>query len=119
MRNDTPYWKYVTENTEYSRAMTQFTSEVVSPSVELANRLHRSRNFDSTMSGIVYIAAGMGYNPLDSAHADYLNTKYKEMPNFWIEVENTWKKHRDEVLEYIESLPTHSEFLAQTIYKSK
>ena len=119
MRNDTPYWKHVTEHTEYSRAMTEFKPEVVSPSTELAYRLHRSRIFDSGMSGIVYIAAGMGYNPIDAIHADYLNKTYRELPNFWVEVFDTWKAHRDQVLEHIKTLPTHREFLEKNIYRSK
>lgn len=116
MRNDTPYWKYVTEEITYSKGLEEFKLEVVSPSVELSYRLHRSRIFDSAMSGIVYIAAGMGYNPVDTTHVAYLNQKYHELPNFWLEVLNKWKAHRDEVLAYINTLPTHREFLEQYIY---
>lgn len=117
MRNDTPYWRHVSEHTTYSKAMEEFKDSIVNPSADLAYRLHRSRQFDTSMSGIVYIAAGMGYNPINSAHIDFLNQRYPEGPEFWNNVLNTWKQHRDEVLIYIDTLPTHREFLEKTIYK--
>lgn len=116
MRNDTPYWKEVSENTVYSQRMNEFKHSVVNMVQDFAYRLHRSRKFDLNMSGIVYIAAGMGYNPVDAAYIDYMSTKHFEGPMFWRESWDTWLKHRNEVLEHIDTLPTHREFLEQTIY---
>jgi hypothetical protein len=68
------------------------------------------------MSGIIYIAAGMGYNPLDKEHSEYLDEKYHETPDYHLEVWNTWAKHRDETLAVIKQLPSHYQFLKNTIY---
>jgi hypothetical protein len=71
------------------------------------------------MSGIVYIAAGMGYNPMDAAHKRFLDKKYREPDNYEQQVYNTWLAHRDQVLQVIDELPTHYKFLADTIYSKK
>lgn len=117
MRNDTPYWKKVTGGTHYSPDMNSFTPRLYNGYPDLATRQHRSRVYSTDMSGIVYIAAGMGYNPIDQLHKDFLDIKYLERPGYAEEVYNDWLKHRAEVLEHIATLPTHYEFLRDNIHK--
>jgi tryptophan halogenase len=117
MRNDTPYWKKVTGGTHYSPDMNSFTPRLYNGYPDLATRQHRSRVYSTDMSGIVYIAAGMGYNPMDQLHKDFLDIKYLERSGYADEVYNNWLKHRAEVLEHIATLPTHYEFLRDNIYK--
>ena len=121
-RNDTPYWKEVSNSVTYSRAMSNVTnlsnlSHDLMSSSDLAMRLHRIRKFDQGMGGIVYIAAGMGYNPVEPNMMRYEDKRVNETAEFRRPVYENWLKHRDEVLEHIETLPTHREFLAQHIYK--
>ena len=40
-----------------------------------------------------------------------------EVANYEDHVYRTWEAHRDEVLQKIELMPTHYEFLKNTIYK--
>lgn len=120
MRDDTPYWKHVTENVNYSEAMNNFQPVILGANQDLANRLYRSRVFDNYgMSGIIYIAAGMGYNPVDSSKVEYQNLKYNETNDMHKEVYSNWLEHKREVLEHIETLETHHKFLERTIHKSK
>jgi hypothetical protein len=68
------------------------------------------------MGGIIYIAAGMGYNPVEANFVRYQDRKVNESSAIRRPVYDTWLKHRDEVLEHIKTLPTHYQFLKDTIY---
>jgi tryptophan halogenase len=116
-RNDTAYWQAVTGKTTYSLDMNQFNPTIQNSYYDLAFKLHRTRNFNhQNMSGIIYIAAGMGVNPIDAAHADYLDIKYLEKPGYSAESLRIWEEHKQHVLAKIEKMPSHCEFLAKNIY---
>ena len=118
MRNDTPYWQHVSEKTTYSQSMYDHLPTMqANPYSDLAYRQHRSRVYDNGMSGIVYIAAGMGYNPVDSSRVEFLNRKYHESYDIINNAWATWEEHRDQVIETVNSLPSHYEFLKKEIYK--
>lgn len=124
MRSDTPYWKEVSGNTTYSRTMTSVANLAglnhdVQSSTDLGYRLHRSRNFDTSMGGIIYIAAGMGYNPVESNYLRHSDIGMMESTEVRKPVYDAWLQHKQEVLQHIETLPTHYEFLQTTIYNSK
>lgn len=122
MRNDTPYWQEVSGAITYSSKLTgkenlAGLSVNGSSSSDLGFRLHRTRKFDQNMGGIIYIAAGMGYNPVEPNFLRYEDDRLHESPAVRGPVYDQWLQHRDEVLEHIGTLPTHYEFLMQTIYK--
>lgn len=118
MRNDTPYWKHVTGEVEYSKPMNDFVPSMYNSYVDLAVKIHRARTFSNhDQNGIIYIAAGMGINPIDEAHKMFLDEKYMECPGYEEEVYAKWIAHKDQVTEYINTLPTHYEFLQQNIHK--
>ena len=121
MRNDTPYWKEVSGGITYSRRTTNLSnlggfSHDVASSSDLSLRLHRTRRFDNNMGGIIYIAAGMGYNPVDPKFVSFEDTRVFETPEIRKIVYDKWIEHRDEVLKHIDTLPTHYQFLKDTIY---
>ena len=116
MRNDTPYWKKVSENITYSQKMYDFEPSLSNGYTDLAYKNIRSRHYGGDMSGIVYIAAGMGYNPLDSSRVEFLNKRYNEDVDASLTALNEWEKHKVEVLKVIDKLPTHYQFLKDTIY---
>ena len=121
VRNDTPYWKEVSGNVTYSRALSSVTNLAglqhdINSSSDLGFRLHRTRKFDNNMGGIIYIAAGMGYNPVESNYLGYEDQRMNENPEIRKPVYENWLKHRDEVLAYIDTLPTHYQFLKDTLY---
>lgn len=119
MRNDTPYWKHITENVEYSKEMTNFETSILGANQDIGIRLYRTRVFDNVgMSGIIYIAAGMGYNPVDINRIEYQNKKYMESKEIQTSVYTEWLKHKEEALAHIETLETHYQFLKRTIHKS-
>ena len=116
MRDDTPYWKHVTQTT-YQQKMVDYEITYGDNFEDLSRRIHRFNAFGNDMSGIVYIAAGMNYNPLYSRKVDWNDKRYMEVANYEDHVYRTWEAHRDEVLQKIELMPTHYEFLKNTIYK--
>lgn len=120
-RHDTPYWKEVTGSTTYSSLCHNDTNlgglgvETMG-STDLGFRLHRSKKFDQNMGGIIYIAAGMGYSPIEPNFVSFEDTRMHETPDTRKPVYDEWLRHRDEVLKHIETLPTHYEFLSKNIY---
>lgn len=116
MRNDTPYWKAVSGETTYSAPLVDFIPSMYNAYLDLASRQHRTRSYSQDMSGIIYIAAGMGYMPLDQTHKSFLDAKYMEQPGYEQQVYDTWLQHKEEVMKHIETLPTHAEFLAKYIH---
>lgn len=119
MRDDTPYWKHITENVVYDRNMNNFDFAVLTSNHDIANRLYRTRVFDnSSMSGIIYIAAGMGYNPVNGVKVKYQNLKFGETPEQHKAVYDEWLAHKEAALKHIETLESHYKFLERTIHKS-
>jgi len=120
-RNDTPYWAEVSGLVSYSQSMktnTNLAGYAIenSSSSDLGFRLHRTRKFDQNMGGIVYIAAGMGYNPVESNFLRHEDDRMRESPAIRRPVYEQWIAHRDSVMQYIDTLPTHYEFLKTNIY---
>jgi tryptophan halogenase len=122
-RNDTPYWQKITGDIEFARTTSNYTAlsgyhnNQAFAQSDFGHRMHRSRTFDSVMGGIIYIAAGMDYNPMDQDIKKYLDKKFMEPEGYSEVVYNKWLAHREEVMAYIDTLPTHREFLAQNIHK--
>jgi tryptophan halogenase len=120
-RNDTPYWKEVTGTVNFSRAMDNTTNlsglnhDVRSQS-DLGMRMHRTRKFDTMMGGIIYIAAGQGYNPVEANYLNYEDDRVGDNPVNRREVYSNWLKHKEEALAHIETLPTHYQFLYDNFY---
>lgn len=117
MRNDTPYWKQVSENTTYSKKMYDFEPSIQNGYSEIAYKHNRSRVYSNDMSGIVYIAAGMGYNPVDQSRVKHMTRRYGETDAMTASIWETWREHRAQTVEVVKNLPTHYEFLKNTIYK--
>lgn len=122
MRDDTPYWQEVSGSVSYSRSMSSVTNLAglnhnVHSSSDLGIRLHRSRQFDTNMGGIIYIAAGMGYNPVESNFLRHEDQRMMETPEIRAQVYDNWIAHKEEVLQHIDTLPTHYEFLKTHIHK--
>lgn len=115
MRDDTPYWKHVTQNVTYSPGMLKRPFEYSMYSAMAYNN-YSAKSYASEASGITYIAAGMGYNCIDETHTKYMETRYLDETNITDEVFRTWEDHRDEVMKKIESLPTHYQFLKENIH---
>lgn len=122
MRNDTAYWQEVSGGISYSRTTSSSTNlaglkQNTQSSTDLGARLHRSRRFDESMGGIIYIAAGMGYNPVESNFMRHEDQRLMESSEIRAPVYEKWLEHKAEVLAHIDTLPTHYQFLKTNIHK--
>ena len=116
IRDDTPYWKAVTSN-NFSPAMNDMKPKMYNGYIDLALQTHRDRRMhNGGIGGIVYIYAGMGLNPIDATHSNFLDRQYGEIENYRESVYAKWLEHRDEVLAYIDTLPSHYEYLKEHIH---
>lgn len=117
MRDDTPYWKHISNNVVYSEAMNNYTPTLSNPYALMAYNTYQAKSYASEHSGIIYIAAGMGYNCVNRSQVENFNVRYKETDFMSNKVWEDWLVHKNEVLEHIETLPTQYQFLKDTIYK--
>jgi tryptophan halogenase len=116
LRDDTPYWKEVSE-TIYSQDMNNLKTSLFDSAIRMSDALHKNSAFNEHMSGIIYIAAGMGYNPVNLPKIKHLNKMYNEPDDLHEEVYKEWEIHKDEILKYLESIQSHYGYLKENIYK--
>jgi tryptophan halogenase len=120
-RDDTAYWKYVTDTIDYGALESKewYALQLVSDNLTI------DRNWDTfdNISGVPFIMAGMGFNPLTE---DIIRKSYGigagklkgTVP--WdnsIELTTYVNDYYDGIEEYIHSLDSHYKFLNSTIYK--
>jgi flavin-dependent dehydrogenase len=114
-RNDTPYWKHVTEGFSYSQDMINYNELIQNEYQDLASALHISSNFNKIDrgGGLIYLAAGMGYSPVTSRKLNYQLTL--SAPPI-MSARETWIEHRKELLKSFENEVSHYEYLKNNIY---
>jgi tryptophan halogenase len=108
-REDTPYWKYVTNEIEYK-------SEALSNFYELSVSNHKI-GFDNAFPDI-YIFAGMGYMQDNKATLRFIkNTENGiKSKSVFEDVLNEWVNFRSYHIEKIKTLQSHYDYLKQNIY---
>jgi tryptophan halogenase len=115
-RDDTPYWKYVTEELDYTNDdSTEWN--VITKLIPLEVTKDINWNCFDNMSGLPFIMAGFNYNPVTKFN---LELWFKENVNWMVEFSEELKlnleKEKEDNKEYIHKLPTHYEFLKNKIY---
>ena len=129
-REDTPYWKFQTR-----RKLVGLAHEVEDfkniYDVSVNNMVAFKDSFEACVFGNMmnkrwtiqttgwnYIQAGFGYKPLTKHFMKILIEDHPEVLEEVQETFNQWIKHREEVIEYVKTLPSHHEFLKEHIYKN-
>lgn len=119
MRDDTPYWQHVTQHIHYDPEIYNLTSKLRTNTLDLMYRLNITNEVDSTHpAGETFIMAGMGLNPISKAEADLTCFRHPEAYYQIQSVCNEYKVKKRQMLDYIETLPSHYEFLKKGIYKN-
>ena len=126
-RNDTPYWKYQTEEKDWTDLKDDrlvSISEIVNNDTvyegfeEYLYRAHGDNHrWDSERHGYSYILAGMGHKP----YGKYLFNQIEEMnaPEWMNNIDKVYQEWREHVRiteGYVKTLPTSFEFLKKYIY---
>jgi len=117
-RDDTPYWKYVTEDIKYTddssdewKGLIDYVPEKITLYSDWSGETPRK-------NGMSFIMAGFGYNPITKMGIemfygeDNMNVPYSRSK----EIEQLISEEIELNKDYINSLPTHYEFLKRTIY---
>ena len=118
-RDDTPYWKHVTEDMEY---MDDHSAEWVGLIDYVPEKITNQQDWTGEVprkNGVSFIMAGMGYNPISKMSVEMYYGKQN------MHIPNTRSARLQELIDeeiiinkdYIDSLPSHYEFLKTTIYK--
>jgi len=109
-REDTPYWKHVTNNIEYkSDALNNFYE------VSLSNH---QMNFENSFPDI-YIFAGMGYMQDNKINLKHIKNTMNGSGNkkLFEDIFEEWVNFRSQLLNDISTLKSHYEYLKEHIYK--
>jgi len=118
-RDDTPYWKAVTNEVTYSKTFEDFVVQD-NPAFDsfkaTSYNLNINRRFDET-GGLIYILAGQGYNPITTMDAEINDARFGEYN--WQPIKDTFKARKEDVQEFIDLMPTHYEFLTDEFYSNK
>jgi tryptophan halogenase len=111
LRDDTPYWRYVTENIDYSMK----AGEDYLLSIVYSNQKRDYSRYSPTAGG-PYILAGMGYSPIENLwfknnlkNQQQIDTYEKEHQNFQF--------HDEKMKLFLNSLPSSYQYLKDNIYK--
>ena len=119
-RDDTPYWHHVTSNVHYRKNHLDIQPELVYSVQDLMSTLTTSFEFDSArVDGKECVTAGMGINPVSIQMAKREAYRFPGVVAMW---ENVRKKQEDRnnmMMQEIEKMPTHYEFLRDNIYGKK
>lgn len=105
LRDETEYWRHVT-NIDYGNTPDMNQLEV---------HCIRTSDYNGVLGGLLYVAAGMGYLPTYKLGNGYGEITDEDQETFR-NVEREYKMFSDSLKSYIETLPSHYEFLKNHIY---
>jgi tryptophan halogenase len=117
-RDDTPYWQHVTSNIHYKKNHLEAEPEFTYSSFELMTTVNKTYELPSDLTdGKIFILTGMGINPISTQTANREAYRFPGVIDMWENVRKIQLKRNEELLEYINTLPTHYEFLRDNIYE--
>lgn len=114
-RNDTPYWKHVTENVQFDEQMGMYNTPKTphqNASIDMAYRFNTSMQLDEQMGGLPYIVAGHGMNPVN-----VLEISLNDRGPMLVGIEDKYVKQKAINKDVIDKLLTHYQHLKQFIHK--
>ena len=121
-RNDTPYWKHITQELQYSPEMVDWAPLLRNAYMDLAQRNLSNHIYNDEMGGIAYIAAGHGYSPLNNIIVN--EQMERDRSNIYNRMEELsvtpmlkiWEDHKEELQKVLDDLPTHHQWLKTKYY---
>lgn len=125
-RHDTPYWKHHTQEKTYlnledgkgwPRGQNNMT--FTDSFLAMQHTLLTHKVWTPQGAGWNYIMGGMGYKPLGEY---YWGVVCEDLPGKEENAERiyeSWLQHKENLIAYVQSLPTHYEFLKEHIYKDE
>lgn len=119
-REDTEYWKYVTNNIRYAPKIYELAAEFRKNASDTMYRLNVSNELDqSHPGGETFILTGMGLTPISKSQAEMACYRFPHARQEILQTRNSYLERKEKILKYIDTLPTHYQFLKNTIYKNE
>ena len=121
MRQDTPYWRWATQKNEYDPELNGIHVPRDDYNYNSFVTVYGNQAFNPQMQGMNFIMAGMGIRPVSSEHmfvakhgrtpgAEQQRRKDLEI------IRDRFLLDKEKYVKYIDTLPTHYEYLKQNIY---
>ena len=126
-RTDTPYWRHVVDEVHYvNNKISTSSGYVDGPTnalIEVGKGLRGEHDNLDELEGYQYIVAGLDLSIRPSHITDwYTFEEPQNRAQLHRQQEVLWEqyiKHRESLLTYIETLPTHHQFLQENIYNDE
>tara|TARA_B100001248_G_scaffold255632_1_gene235624 strand:- start:3657 stop:4163 length:507 start_codon:yes stop_codon:yes gene_type:complete len=126
-RQDTKYWVDATQNTSMfsNHDLTQYMNDCLGWHSMLESRreyfqLYEGlrKNFwaDNKFDGLIYIAAGQAYRPINEHSVDEAHFIFPRRKGEVERVHQDWQRDRKAIYNQVSQLPTHYEYLRDNIY---
>jgi Tryptophan halogenase len=117
MREDTPYWRWCTQLHEYNPDMMNiFVNKLSSYQGFLGSSLVNN-DWPARYNGVLYIAAGMGMNSVSyQKGVEQIFDQRQQNMDIIDDSKRKYEQYKEYLLEHIQSLPSHYEFLRDNIY---
>ena len=124
-RDDTPYWRHITQEKSFLN-LEKHGQERMTNGMTFTDSFRAHAHFlnihkvwTPQSSGWNYIMGGMGYKPLGKYFYELVCNAIPGKAEKTDDNLAQWSHHRENLIEYIKSLPTHYEFLKENIYKDE
>lgn len=116
-RTDTEYWRHATHNMTYSKILTSGEWTTLSDGyTEFAKQIN-AKEFSMSLSGLIYIAAGLGYTPVSQRHIKYLSKLHPEILTAADIYKKNMASRKTRLERLIKYMPSPYEYLKKNIYK--
>jgi tryptophan halogenase len=121
-RDDTPYWRAVTNDIVYSKTLVDFTTQT-NPVFDSFKSMSYNLNIGGQLNhkqGLLYILAGQGYNPVTPADAAMADARFAKYGKYDCSIfSDISAKRKEDIQEFIDLMPTNYEFLTDEIYSDQ
>tara|TARA_B100000902_G_C27316353_1_gene921575 strand:+ start:284 stop:1906 length:1623 start_codon:yes stop_codon:yes gene_type:complete len=122
MREDTPYWRWCTEINEYDPLMHSDEMQKHSQYVAMIGNIVGGHAYDETYTGNCFITAGMGIRATATPELVLRGSSRRFEVDIQEEigaVDRMYQQYKNFVLDHLENLPSHYEYLKENIYGGK
>lgn len=117
MREDTEYWRWCTQQNHYQPGMFDKYPLKEGGWTSLLSNLTLTNSYPDNMAGATFITAGMGIRSVSTpAIIQSLYKLHRVPPGYLENVKEGYLEYKRRVEKYIQTLPTHYEFLLEHIY---
>ena len=116
-REDTPYWRAVTQHTDHAGHLSRVGLDHPDAWARVGRQMH-NHEFYPDLQGIVYIAAGMGVNPVSARYMSMVSKTFPDMKNAAALYHQTLQQLTGQRVSLWGSALSHRAFLQQHIHQN-